>query len=1315
MTGAILRTVLTGLIALAVLGLVAYYVALPGEPASAQEGGAATSTDPTIPPSGDGAATSTPAVLPDSDEQPGSRSPTPTAPAPTGLNAGSPTETTVRLTWNAVTGAERYKVEYSTSSSGPWVDAFYDYPSPFRTARALECNTTYYFRARARGDGSTYVTDYGDASGSVSETTVACPTTLPTDRAPAPTGLRDNGSSGSIVRLAWDAVPGATHYLAQRSTSSGGPWSAVRFEAGLLIRNDDRGPVCGTTYLYRVRARGDGTSFSTHYGEPSDFYTVTLPPCEAPAPTGLNAESPTETTVLLSWNALTHAERYKIEYSTSSSGPWADAFYDVAVTSRTARALECSTTYHFRVRARGDGSPYLTDYGRASTGNVSATTSACTTISNLAPAPTGLHVTSKDKTIVRLAWDAVSGATHYLAQRSTSSSGPWSAVRFEAGLLIRNDDRGPVCGTTYLYRVRARGDGTSFSTHYGDPSNTITVTTVSCQPNNAPTFDDGASTTRSVEENTRAGEDIGTAVEATDSDNDTLTYSLVAGTDASSFTIEGSTGQLKTSAALDFESDSSYLFNVMVDDGRGGTDSIAVTVNITDVTEPPGTPGAPTVSRPTTNGDSELDVDWQAPSNTGPPITDYDVEYRQQGSGVSFSAFSHSGTARTTTLTGLSPNTTYEVQVRATNAEGTGSWSASGTGSTGSTPLPGNNAPTFDDGASTTRSVEENTPIGTKFGSPISATDSDNDTLTYSLVAGADASSFRIAVDNGQLFTNTGLDYESKNRYEVTVMVDDGRGGSAKIDVTVNVTDVPEVTKLAKPVGRGLDGGLDVVPIPAMMIDPTDGGRFGKREIRLVWNAVTDATAYIVEARAYGGSHVGAWEKVRDETLPFTKIDIDSILKSGDGLADAPYGYQFQVMATAPGFGDSEYSDPVTIVDTPITRADGDSRSNAEADFEWVAVPTIGAGGGDYTLRYRKFRGNPTSKSWTPNMGLGVSQVTEKVKDTKDTISPLELNSIYAVQLRYRTSADRVYAARDVYVWPANRPAEADSYVAGFQVLHLLDNETYTYRVCDLTFPADKVGDWKDLMERAFDEWRLATGLVSADYDDTACHDYSTFVESIKVHVEQALMRGESPDVPAPIIVEHVNTFLANAKHSLRVLQADDGAQKEIVMFDDVEPEGAVRYFAVTGAFKEFADKVGYHWAWDTLGRDWRGTRAFYDPNTHDMFIRRGAFEGSALPPNDSEYWPPDPLELPGNDDLKADRNEIRFNSCKDLLAPDAPDHIVHVTAFGTLVHEVGHAFGLRHPRLEVAGAIMNQLSEPDCSPHPLDIMAIHALYQTKQ
>ena len=55
--------------------------------------------------------------------------------------------------------------------------------------------------------------------------------------------------------------------------------------------------------------------------------------------------------------------------------------------------------------------------------------------------------------------------------------------------------------------------------------------------------------------------------------------------------------------------------------------------------------------------------------------------------------------------------------------------------------VPTNNAPVFTDGTGTTRAVAENTDSGTNIGAPVSATDADNDTLTYSL-GGVDASSF---------------------------------------------------------------------------------------------------------------------------------------------------------------------------------------------------------------------------------------------------------------------------------------------------------------------------------------------------------------------------------------------------------------------------------------------------------------------------------------------------------------------------------------------------------------------------------------------
>ena len=108
---------------------------------------------------------------------------------------------------------------------------------------------------------------------------------------------------------------------------------------------------------------------------------------------------------------------------------------------------------------------------------------------------------------------------------------------------------------------------------------------ISSPANTAPAFTDGTSTTRTVAENTANGVLIGTAIAATDADNDVLTYTL-GGTDAVSFDIERATGQLKTSAALDYETKSSYSVAITVSDGNL-TDTINVTINVTDIAEQP--------------------------------------------------------------------------------------------------------------------------------------------------------------------------------------------------------------------------------------------------------------------------------------------------------------------------------------------------------------------------------------------------------------------------------------------------------------------------------------------------------------------------------------------------------------------------------------------------------------------------------------------------------------------------------------------------------------------------------------------------------
>ncbi len=112
----------------------------------------------------------------------------------------------------------------------------------------------------------------------------------------------------------------------------------------------------------------------------------------------------------------------------------------------------------------------------------------------------------------------------------------------------------------------------------------ISVDATTPEANNAPAF---AAPIDPIEvaEDTPADENIGAPVMATDADaDDTLTYTL-GGADMASFDIDGATGQLMTSAALDFETKSSYSVEVTADDGNGGTATIDVTVTVIDVEE----------------------------------------------------------------------------------------------------------------------------------------------------------------------------------------------------------------------------------------------------------------------------------------------------------------------------------------------------------------------------------------------------------------------------------------------------------------------------------------------------------------------------------------------------------------------------------------------------------------------------------------------------------------------------------------------------------------------------------------------------------
>ena len=329
---------------------------------------------------------------------------------------------------------------------------------------------------------------------------------------------------------------------------------------------------------------------------------------------------------------------------------------------------------------------------------------------------------------------------------------------------------------------------------------TVTVTRAAAdvvQDNNAPTFSANTATREFAEDmgdGTRTGVDIGAPVTADDTDSDSLTYTL-EGTNEAQFEIGSSDGQIGSRSGINYdrETDSSYSVTVKADDGRGGADTIAVTINLTDVEEKPLAPDAPNVSAVSGNSTS-VSVTWTAPTNTGrPSISSHDLQYKKTAEqGWTDGPQNRTGTS--TTISSLDPDTEYQVQVRATNADGDGPYSGPGTGRTAD---PANIAPTFS-ASTATREFEEDVADGTRtgvdVGAPVTADDDDNDSLTYTL-EGTDEALFDIGSSSGQISTLSGANYdrETDSSYSVTVKADDGRGGADTIAVTINVTDVEEL------------------------------------------------------------------------------------------------------------------------------------------------------------------------------------------------------------------------------------------------------------------------------------------------------------------------------------------------------------------------------------------------------------------------------------------------------------------------------------------------------------------------------------------
>ncbi len=360
--------------------------------------------------------------------------------------------------------------------------------------------------------------------------------------------------------------------------------------------------------------------------------------------------------------------------------------------------------------------------------------------------------------------------------------------------------------------------------------------------NSAPTFSEGNSTSRSVAENTAASKNIGSPVSAIDPNGDTLTYSLDSA-GARVFAINASTGQLKTKAALDYETAPTHSVTVKARDGQGLSDTISVVITVTDVNEPPEITVGSTV-RYAENG-----TDPVAPYTATDPESGA-MTWVLSGNDEDDFTINNGALAFRTPPNYEAPadadgNNVYLVTI--TVSDGTHTV----TKNVAVTVFGVNEGPSFPT-ETASRSVDENTAAGQNLlGGAVVAVDPERHALVYKLV-GTDAPSFDINASTGQLKTRSPLDYEARSQYSVTIQVRDSKDQDNRvnavtddtIDITINVNNVEEagwilLSSRQPEIGTAFTAAIDD---PDGSVTPTSW-KWERSPQKGTWTTITNATA----------------------------------------------------------------------------------------------------------------------------------------------------------------------------------------------------------------------------------------------------------------------------------------------------------------------------------------------------------------------------------------------------------------------------------------------------------------------------------------
>lgn len=284
----------------------------------------------------------------------------------------------------------------------------------------------------------------------------------------APTGLATGTVAATSVALSWTAPANtnsnpATSYLVEYKPTSGSSWSS-------LTSSSTSATVTGltslTSYDFRVSAVnsvGTGTASAS-----VSATTLGSPPA---APTGLNANGITSSSITLNWTAPTNVgsspiTSYLVEYKRSNAANYTST--TAPGTSAVISGLTAASAYNFRVSATNTS-------GTSTPSTVlNASTSAAPVVPTVPTAPRSLALVTAYGDAISMRWNAptTSGGTltSYIVQRNIA--GNWSTLATLSGTTTSYTAIGLTASTSYQFQVLAtNATGTS------PASNTLTAST----------------------------------------------------------------------------------------------------------------------------------------------------------------------------------------------------------------------------------------------------------------------------------------------------------------------------------------------------------------------------------------------------------------------------------------------------------------------------------------------------------------------------------------------------------------------------------------------------------------------------------------------------------------------------------------------------------------------------------------------------------------------------------------------------------------------------------------------------------------------